>query len=60
MGEGDALKIEISFINFPFKRVTSTSSSKLFLCVLFLKNIAQSNPYAKEAYFGVAYSATLQ
>ena len=54
--EGDTLKIEISFINvdFPFKRVAFTSTSKLLLCVLFLKNTAQNNPYPEVAYFRVA------
>lgn len=35
--------------------VASTRCSELFLCLLFLKD----NPCAKEAYFGVAYSAHL-
>ena len=62
-GRKAPLKMEINLrnVNFPHKRVNSTLILELLLCLLFLKNMPpQNNPYAKEAYLEVAYSAILQ
>lgn len=52
--EGDTLtNVDLVYKNFPYKRVTFLFSKRL----LFLKIISLKQPYAKTAYFGVAYSA---
>lgn len=54
----------LSNVNFPinvgfhYKNVTFTQFSE-FLCLQFLETITQNNPYAEEADFRVAYSASL-
>lgn len=54
------MEIVLINVNFPYKRVNSTLFSKLRLCLLFLKNNKLKVIYVKEAYFGEAYSASLQ
>lgn len=54
------MEIVLININFPYKRVNSILFLKLCLCLLFLKNNKLKVIYVKEAYFGEAYSASLQ
>lgn len=54
------MEIVLINVNFPYKRVNSTLFSKLRLCLLFLKNNKLKVICVKEAYFGEAYSASLQ
>ena len=58
---GRHLQMEISLINVNvlYKRVTLTVFQRCSCLCSLSKYLAQNNPYTKEAYFGVAHSATL-
>lgn len=45
----------LSNVTLPYKRVNNALFSELLLCLQFLRK----NPYANEAYFGLANSAAL-